>query len=156
QVLDDDEGDAAVLRHVLEKLLEGLEPAGRRADADDRKPRGDGRARPLLVLRVRRCGRRGLRRGGDRVPARRARLRRRGTRRRARRGGALPAAAGLALGASLGVLATRHDDAPREVWEPPSRRRSFAPWTARDNLPDAPWPIRCWPGAGAPRGTLAV
>ena len=35
QVLDDDEGHAAALRHVLAKLLERLQPAGRGADADD-------------------------------------------------------------------------------------------------------------------------
>ena len=36
QVLDDDEGQAAAVRHVPEELLQRLQPAGRGADADDR------------------------------------------------------------------------------------------------------------------------
>ena len=37
QVLDDDKGHAAVLRHMPQKLLQGLQPAGGGADADDGK-----------------------------------------------------------------------------------------------------------------------
>jgi hypothetical protein len=35
QVLDDDEGHARIDRHGAEKALQRLQPAGRRADADD-------------------------------------------------------------------------------------------------------------------------
>ncbi len=35
EVLDDDEGRAAVGRHVVEEVLEGGKPAGRGADGDD-------------------------------------------------------------------------------------------------------------------------
>jgi hypothetical protein len=64
EVLDDDVGHPAVGRHVLEELLERLEPAGRRADADDgegalvlgrRLGRRSGGGR-LLGGRLRRCG----------------------------------------------------------------------------------------------------
>ena len=37
QVLDDDEGHAAVGRHVSQELLQRLQPAGGSADADDGK-----------------------------------------------------------------------------------------------------------------------
>src|SRR5262249_34923111 len=73
EVLDHHVRDLAVVRHVAEELLERLEPAGGRADADDRKAglgsqggwSARGRRRGVAVAR------RWVRRGG---PLRRLRL----------------------------------------------------------------------------------